>query len=293
MLTYTLITPARNEESLLPATIRSVVSQTVLPKRWIIVSDGSTDRTDTIVEDAARQFNWIELFKMPQRRERQFAAKANCFNAAYERLKATEFDLVGNLDADITFDPDYYSFLLKKFEEWGELGVAGTPFVEDPTQVGNHSYSYAHSNLDHVSGACQMFRRQCFDQIGGYVPIKGGGIDWVAVTSARMNGWKTRTFLEKVCFHHRKMGTATRNPLAARFKHGQEDYYVGGHPLWQLMRGVFQMRQKPFVLGGTCLILGFFWALVCRFKTPIPAELRAFHRREQVSRMRRLLFQRG
>ena len=134
-----------------------------------------------------------------------------------------------------------------------------------------------------------MFRRRCFEEVGGYTPIKGGGIDWVAVTTARMKGWETRTFLEKTCFHHRKMGTADRNPLMARFQHGQEDYYIGGHPLWQVLRGIFQMKTKPLVLGGLFLILGYFWAMARRVRRPISAELVSFHRAEQMARLRKLL----
>jgi GT2 family glycosyltransferase len=227
---------------------------------------------------------------MPEHRDRTFAAKAACFNAGYDRLKSMDFDIVGNLDADITFEPDYYEFLLGRFAEISQLGVAGTPFVEDTSQPQSHTYAHEFADLQHVSGACQMFRRKCFEEIGGYTPIKGGGIDWVAVTTARMKGWRTRTFLERTCFHHRKMGTANRNPLMARFRHGQEDYYVGGHPVWQLLRGTFQMTAKPFVLGGLFLILGYFWAMAKRVKRPVSAELVAFHRAEQMARLRKMVF---
>ena len=288
-LSYVLVTPARNEEAFIENTIRSVVAQSILPKRWIIVSDGSTDRTEQIVRAYMGCCEWIELLLMPDHRDRQFAAKAQCFNAGYERLKGVEFDFVGNLDADITFDPDYYEFLIGRFAALPDLGVAGTPFVEDFNHPERHSYSHASANLEHVSGACQFFRRSCFESIGCYTPIKGGGIDWVAVTTARMKGWKTRTFLERVCYHHRSMGTAGRGRLAARFRHGQEDYYVGGHPLWQFFRGCFQMRERPYVLSGLFLMSGYYWSWLMRMSSPVPAELRAFHRREQLRRLRRAL----
>jgi glycosyltransferase involved in cell wall biosynthesis len=283
------VTPARNERQLIEGTIRSVVAQTYLPARWIIVSDGSTDGTDELVKGFAAEFKWIELLRMPERRDRSFAAKATSFNAGYERLKSARFDLIANLDADITFDPDYLEFLVSKFAEMPRLGVGGTPFIEDARQPQNHSYAHRFADLQHVSGACQMFRRECLEELGGYMKIKGGGIDWVAVTTARMNGWQTRTFPEKTCFHHRKMGTAGRNPLMARFHHGQEDYNVGQHPLWQVLRGVFQMRQKPFVLGGLFLMLGYFWAMVKRVPRPISPELISFHRAEQMARLRKML----
>jgi glycosyltransferase involved in cell wall biosynthesis len=289
-LKYTLITPARNEEAFIEGAIRSVISQTVKPEKWVIVSDGSTDRTDEIVKKYASEHTWIELLRMPERRDRSFAAKATCFNAGYEKLKTCQADIIGNLDADITLNSDYYEFLLQKFAEMPKLGVAGTPFVEDENQPQSHSYAHKFADLEHVSGACQMFRRSCFDDVGGYTPIKGGGIDWVAVTSARMKGWQTRTFVERVCFHHRKMGTASRGALMARFQHGQEDYYVGGHPLWQILRGIFQMKGKPYILGGLFLISGYFWAMVKRVERPVSPELISFHRQEQMSRIRRMIF---
>jgi glycosyltransferase involved in cell wall biosynthesis len=286
---YALITPARNEERFIEGVIRSVVAQTLRPVAWVIVSDGSTDRTDEIVRRFAAEHPWIELLRMPEHRDRTFAAKATAVNAAYARLRSREFDLVGNLDADITFEPGYYEFLARKFAEMPALGVAGTPFVEDPDRPHDHSYAHRFADLQHVSGACQMFRRRCFEAIGGYPAIKGGGIDWAAVTTARMKGWETRTFLEMTCRHHRKMGTAERNALVARFRHGREDYYLGGHPLWQLFRGIMQMRSRPVVLGGLSLILGYFWAMAKRVERPIPRQLIAFHRAEQMARLRRIL----
>jgi glycosyltransferase involved in cell wall biosynthesis len=287
-LKYALITPAWNEAAHLNEVVRSVVSQTLLPVRWVIVSDGSTDGTDEIAQTYARRYAWINLLRLERSPVRHFAGKAQAVNAGYESLKGIDFDLVGNLDADITLPPEYYEFLLSKFNEMPKLGVAGTPFIEDSDNPGNHSYGYALANLNHVSGACQMFRRCCFEDIGGYVPIKGGGIDWVAVTTARMKGWETRTFIEKTCMHHRAMGTADRNHVMARFRHGQEDYWVGNHPLWEVARGFFQMRKRPLVIGGLSLVLGYISAWLSRNPNPIPQELREFHRREQMARIRRM-----
>jgi len=286
-LSYALVTAARNEQALIEGAIRSVVMQTRRPCAWVIVSDGSSDRTDEIVERYAAEFHWIRLLRMPEHRDRTFAAKAICFNAGYDQLRSGDFDLIGNLDADITFEPGYYEFLLSKFAERPRLGVAGTPFVEDGEGPNSHSFDHELSNLEHVSGACQMFRRACFEEVGGYVPIKGGGIDWVAVTAARMKGWQTRTFVEMSCHHHRKMGTADRGPLRARFRHGQEDYSLGGHPLWHVLRSVFQMRKRPRVLGGLSLMMGYFWAMARRTPRVVTPELMAFHRAEQFARLRK------
>src|SRR5690348_10504183 len=171
-LSYVLVTPARNEERIIEQTIHSVISQTVLPAKWIIVSDGSTDHTDEIVMKYSEQHPWIELVRMPAHRDRHFGAKVQCFNAGYVRASGVSFDVIANLDADITFCSDYFEFLLEKLAADPGLGVTGTPFVEDGV-----SYDYRFTSRQHVSGACQVFRRQCFEQIGGYVPVKGGGID--------------------------------------------------------------------------------------------------------------------
>lgn len=283
-LQYLLITPARNEESFLELTIKSVVAQTVRPLRWLVVSDGSTDRTDEIVEGWAAEHDWIELYRRPERDSRDFAGKAHCFNAGYDRVKDLPHDVIVSLDADLTFEPDYFEFLLGKLREDGELGLVGTPFAEE-----GKTYDYRFTNIEHVSGACQMFRRECYEEIGGYVPIEGGGIDWVAVTTARMKGWKTRTFTERVCHHHRSMGTGTSSTLGACFKLGGQDYYLGGHVLWQAFRGLYQTLRRPYVLGGFLLFSGYLWAWVRRRERPVSPELVAFHQGEQLGRLRALV----
>jgi GT2 family glycosyltransferase len=279
---YVLITPARNEEEHIGETIRSVVSQSVLPRKWVVVSDGSTDRTDEIVASNSAKYPWMELIRMSEHRDRHFAAKVQCFNAGYKKVKGMNYQVIGNLDADISFDSDYFNFLLGKFAENPKLGVAGTPFVEDSTH-----YDYRFTNIEHVSGACQLFRRECFEQIGGYVPIRGGGIDWIAVTTARMKGWNTRTFTEKTCLHHRKMGTGASGVLAASFKHGQKDYFLGNHPLWQVFRGMYQMGKKPYMINGLCIILGYGWAFLRGMDKPISPELIQFIRHEQMHRLKK------
>jgi glycosyltransferase involved in cell wall biosynthesis len=284
-LKYLLITAAKNEEAFIELTIKSVVGQKTRPMRWVIVSDGSTDHTDEIVSRYAAQHEWIELYRMPERKTRDFGGKARCFNTAYERVKHLDFDLVGNLDADLTFTEDYYEFLLSKFAEDPKLGLGGTPFSEH-----GQTYDYRFSSRDHVSGAAQMFRRDCFEQIGGYTPVKGGGIDVIAVLSARMKGWHTRTFPEKACEHHRPMGSANhRNVIVANFKLGRRQYGLGFHPLWQIFRSVYQMSRKPYVLAGIALFTGYFWAMIRRAERYVSPEIIAFQRHDQMNRLHKFL----
>ena len=288
-LSFVLITPARNEEDFIEGTIKSVVAQTHRPMRWVIVSDGSTDRTDEIVRQYATVHPWIELLRMPERKDRQFAAKAHAFNAGFAKVKALDYDVVGNLDADLTFDPGYFEFLLARFVDNPRLGVAGTPFVEDATKLEQHTYAHKHAQLDHVSGACQLFRRACFDQVGGYVPIKGGAIDWIAVTTARMKGWQTRTFTEKYTFHHRKLGTGNNSALMVNFHYGRKAYYVGGHPLWIFIRALGQLKQRPYLIAGSLFFWGYTWSAIKRVPRVVTPELMAFHRKEQMQRFNALM----
>jgi glycosyltransferase involved in cell wall biosynthesis len=282
--TYVLVTPARNEEEHIGRTLESVCAQTRLPLRWVIVSDGSTDKTNDIVNAYRRDRAWINLIRLPEHRDRSFAAKAQCFNAGLETLQGLSFEVIGSLDADISFEPAYFEFLLQKFEGNSRLGVAGTPFVE-----AGKRYDYRYTNIEHVSGACQLFRRECFEAVGGYIPIEGGGIDWTAVTTARMKGWQTRTFEEQMCQHHRPMGTGTGGRVGRFFRHGQKDYYLGGHPAWQVLRCGYQMTRSPYVVGGLSLLAGYLWAVLRRMDRPISDELVRFHRAEQMARLKRQL----
>lgn len=283
-LAYVLITPARNEAEFIEATLQSVVAQTARPLRWVIVSDGSTDGTDEIVARYASEHDWIRLVRTPERAERHFAGKVRAFNAGYATVGDLQYDVVASLDADITFGEGYFAYLLDKLERDPKLGLVGTPFRELTSEV----YDYRFVNIEHVSGACQVFRRQCFEQIGGYIPVKGGCIDHIAVLSSRMAGWKTRTFTEMVCEHHRTMGTAQSSLIGARFHGGSKDYAIGNHPLWEACRVAYQMTKRPYILGGLALGVGYLWSVIKRTPRPVSDQLMSFQRREQMQRLKRM-----
>ena len=276
-LSFVLITPARNEAAFIEETIKAVIAQTVLPLKWVIVSDGSTDETDEIVYSYCLKKPWIELVKMPKRAERHFAGKVHAFNSGYTKVKDIEHDIIGSLDADITFETDYFDFLLRKFLENPNLGVGGTPFREN-----GKTYDYRFSRKEHVSGACQLFRRRCFEDIGGYTPIKAGAIDLVAVVTARMKGWETETFPEKISIHHRRTSAAKYGILSAFFKDGYYDYPMGVHPAWELTRTVYNVFKKPLFIGGMTHMAGYFWAMVTRVPKPVSNEFVRFRRKEQI-----------
>lgn len=285
LVPYVLITPARNEAAFIEKTIQSMIKQTVLPEKWVIVNDGSTDNTAAIVRPYLPDHPWMELVERPVRKERHFAAKVHAFNAGQERIKGLEYEVIGNLDADVSLDADHFEFLMAKFRDDPTLGVAGTIFKEP----GYSSETDSFEGLNHVSGQCQIFRRQCFEQIGGYCPNKAGGIDWMAVTTARMMGWTTRSYREKSFFHHRTLGTAERGRFASLFSYGEKDYYLGGHPVWEIFRVAYRMTKRPYLLDGIAVGSGYLWAFVRREKRPVSADLMRFHRKEQMQKLRGIL----
>jgi glycosyltransferase involved in cell wall biosynthesis len=282
---YALISPAHNEEVYVEKTIQSVVNQSLLPVKWVIVDDGSTDATASIVQKYLPTYPWMELVQLPKHKERSFAGKVFAFNAGFERVKDLDYEVVGNLDTDTSFGSDYFEFLLSKFAEDSQLGVAGTIFREEGYSSANDSFE----GPNHVAGGCQLFRRECFREIGGYIPNKAGGIDWIAVTTARMMGWKTRSFKEKWFFHYRSLGTAERGHLSSTFSYGEKDYYLGNHPIWELCRVAFRITRKPYFVSGIALALGYISAFLRKTKRPISGELMRFHRNEEMRKLKAII----
>jgi glycosyltransferase involved in cell wall biosynthesis len=282
---YVLITPSRNEEKFIQKTLDSMVAQTLRPVRWVIVDDGSNDRTGEIAEDYARRHPWIEVVRRPRRLDRSFAGKVQAFNAGFERVRGLDYEVIGNLDSDLSFEPDYLEFLMRKFAGDPALGVAGTPFIENGYDSARDSFE----GENHVAGGCQLFRRQCWEAVGGYVPNRAGGIDWVAVTTARMKGWKTRSFAEKRFNHYRALGTAQRGMLASLFSYGEKDYYLGNSPVWEIFRVTYRMLKSPLLIGGLSVLAGFGWATLRRTQRAVTPELMRFHRREQMKKLKAIL----
>ena len=276
---YVLITPVRDEVRFIELTIKSMLAQTVRPLKWVIVSDGSIDGTDDIVSKYASENPWIELIRMPERQERHFAGKVYAFEAGYANVRGMKYDAIGSLDGDVSFDKDFFVFLLKKLAEDTSLGLVGAAYIERSRKA----YDYMFSSVDDVPGVCQLFRRECFEEIGGYTPLKGGGIDYVALVAARMKGWKTRAFTDNVCIHH---GTAQRSGFSARFKLGMKDYALGNGPLWELLRTLYQTTRRPIIFRGILLAAGYFWALASCRERPISHEMIAFIRQDQARRLR-------
>lgn len=282
---YVVITPAHNEEAFIEKTLEAMTHQTVLPEKWVIVDDGSMDKTPEIIRSYSARYSWIELIQRPRRMDRTFTGKVHAFNAGYKQMGDLDYDVVGNLDADLSFDSTYIEFILDKFAEDANLGVAGTIFEEE----GYSSQRQSFEGSRHVAGGCQLFRKRCFEEIGGFIPNRSGGVDWIAVTTARMRGWKTRSFREKAFFHHRHLGMAEASRISSSFSYGKKDYFLGGHPLWELFRVAYQTTRQPYLMGGLAIAAGYCWSALNRMPRPVSSEFVEFHRKEQMVKLKAIL----
>ena len=212
---YVLISPARNEEKYIAKTMESVINQTVLPIKWVIVSDGSTDSTDQIVSWYATSHEYIQLLRVSNREKRDFSSKVNAFKAGVRQLNGLEYDFIGNLDADVSFEPDYFERVLEKFAENEKLGIGGGKVLE----LQNGDYKERTGDRPFVvAGAVALFRRRCYEEVGGFIPLKVGGEDSVAQISARMKGWEVKPFSELKVLHHRATGMGAGNVWGVRFR---------------------------------------------------------------------------
>ena len=280
--TYVLITPARNEATTISKTLDAVCAQSVKPLEWIIVSDASTDDTDSIVTSYTVQYPFIRLLRVERSGGRTFGAKARAFRRGYEALSTASYEYIGNLDADVSFQPEYFETLLDRFNADPLLGISGGMIWDclgsriRPLNEADHS----------VAGAVQLFRRACFESIGGYMELPGG-IDAIAEHAARSKGWRTRSFPELQVLHFRPVGSAGQSAWRAAFRQGMNQRRFGWTPWYVLARTPFRWHDRPLVLATILRTTGYFWAMLKREPCMIPDDLRAFIRTEQSSMLRR------
>lgn len=282
---YVLVTPARNEEKYIDKTLQAVLSQTFLPKRWVIVSNGSTDQTDELVKYYARKCKFIELINLFSHGTRNFGSKVEAFNAGHERLKGDSYDFIGNLDADVSFDNSYFEKIIKKFELNSKLGIAGGIILEEIR--GN--FVPQRVSLNSVAGAVQFFRRECYEAIGGYIPMEHGGVDAAAEILARMNGWEAGTFPEVEVLHHRRVLTGKKSVIHTKFYQGLGNYLIGYHPLFQIASALYRISDRPFFFGSMSMLAGFCFANFRSYKKKLPNGAIRYLRSEQMQRLKAAL----
>lgn len=278
---YVLITPARNEEAYIEKTVQSVISQTILPEKWVIVSDGSTDCTDEIVKRYGASHDFIELLRRETDEERNFGSKVYAIQAGLERLNGVEYGFIGNLDADISFESSYYEDVLKEFQANPKLGIGGGILFD----LGEKWVRLYSSTSWSVCGAIQMFRRQCYEDIGGYLPLQRGGVDAVAEVMARMQEWEVRTFPDIKVLHHRPTGSSYGNILYNRFHTGIKEYSYGNQPLFEIAKCISRIRERPYFFGSLFRLSGYCWAFLRRVQREVPADVVDFMKNEQMQRL--------
>lgn len=278
---YVVVTPARNEEDTIGKTCASMVAQTVPPAQWVVVNDGSTDATREIVASYAREHPWILLKDREDRGFRQLGAGVvHAFDEGFAASDVANWDFVVKLDADLSFEPDYFENMLHRFDRNPRLGIAsGKTFL--PLPDGSKKLEWCHD--EHVRGPAKMYSRACFDAIGGLEAVRGW--DMIDETRAQMQGFETWSFLEEELIHHRPIDGRQEHVLRSRFDMGRLYHYLGYHWLYLLVRSLRSAAQDyPRVLGGLLLFAGWHWALLRR-EPRYDADFIAFVQKKQMARM--------
>lgn len=286
-MTYALVTAARDEEDAIGALIQSVIAQTSKPAHWIIVDDGSRDRTAEIVEGLITQESWISLVRIEGGEKRDFGSKVYALQRGLRELGELKDDFVGILDADLCLKPDYFSRLLGVFDEEPKLGLAGGQIYEE-----YEGKRVVHDNsMDAVAGAVHLFRRQAYQATGGFRPIKDGGEDTLVELEVRAAGWETRTVRELAVTHQGRVTSGNGGELGLRFRRGYLIWRFGYHPLFAWVTIAYRSLKAPFILGGLCQAAGYLWAGIKRPGRVVDPEVRRFLMKEQRGKLRSLLRQ--
>jgi len=278
---YVLMTAAYNEEATIAKTLESVTRQTLLPDRWVIVSDASSDRTDEIVQEYAKNWPFIRYTRRERKPGRNFGAKVRALHSGFELLSECDYSLIGNVDADVSLEPTYFEELISHFDMRPKLGIGGGFFFEEKdgefrNREANRTYAVTH--------AAQLVRRECYEAIGGYAVLEFGGEDWHAETSAKMKGWEIEAFPNLKIFHHRPTGTAN-GLMRYKFRQGRMDYAFGSDPIFEIFKCLLRVPEKPFFLGCMSRLTGFFWSKVRRDVRPVSREFVEFLRTEQRAKL--------
>jgi glycosyltransferase involved in cell wall biosynthesis len=282
---YVLVTAAYNEEAFIERTIRAIIQQTCLPTKWVIVSDGSWDGTEQIVKTYASRYGFIELLRIEERHVHNFGSKVRALNMGLDCLKDLDYDFIGILDADISFEPSYFGLLLGQFAQDPRLGLAGGFIYEARDGIFR---SRLDNSVGSVAGAIQLFRRECYDAVRGFVPLEYGGEDWYAEIMAKMNGWRVEAFPDLKVFHHKPTGAGAPG-LRHQYRQGLADFALGTYPLFEVFKCLRRLRTRPYVLGALTRFSGFVWAYCRRQKRSVPVEVIEFLKSEQKARLRHLL----
>lgn len=276
---YVVVTPVRDEEEYLPLTINSMVGQTVRPQEWIIVNDGSKDKTGEIIDAAARQYPWIRGVHRQDRGFRKWGAGIiEAFYDGFHALTCQDWEFLCKLDGDLSFDCGYFATAFEKFAQNPRIGIGGGVLYryENGKKVLEPHPTF------HVRGGVKIYRRTCWDGLGGL--WVGPGSDTVDEVKANMLGWTTMSFADLHLIHHRFTG-ATYGACGGLVKDGKIDYVSGYHPVFLAAKWLVRLVRRPYLLGSLALAYGYFTARLHRMPQVNDPELIRYLRSQQLARI--------
>lgn len=252
---YIIISPVRDEEKYLPNTIESIVNQTIKPSEYILVNDGSRDRTEEIINEASHSYPWIRCVNRSDRGQRKVGQGViEAFYDGYKNIQEKEYDYICKMDGDLTLGPLYFETLFDKFEKDPRLGSAsGKLFLK----LSDNRLVEERITDESVLGGMLCLRKKCFENIGGFT--REVMWDGISFHRARMAGWRTRSFKdnELMIYDHRLMGSSEKSIIHGRIRWGWGQYFMGTHPLYILAVGLYRMLERPFVIGGILILAGY------------------------------------
>jgi biofilm PGA synthesis N-glycosyltransferase PgaC len=248
---YVVITPVRDEEEHIESTLKSVSGQTILPAEWVIVDDGSTDGTARILDQYAAQLPWVQVIHRTNRGFRKSGAGVvEAFNDGYRALRGNDWEFIVKLDGDLTFELNYFERCFEHFQAEPRLGIGGGEICHDHAGT----LQVEDNPRFHVRGATKIYRRECWEAIGGLRQVPGW--DTIDEVKANMLGWKSYSLSDLRLVHHRPTGLAD-GLLKNRVKHGLACYATGYHPLFVAASCLSRLTQKPYILGSAAIFWGF------------------------------------
>ena len=254
-LTYAIITAARNEANMLPQLADALRRQTQLPIRWVIVENGSSDQTAEVAERIVAESDWARLVVVSEAGERERGAPiVRALHAGLEGLDV-EPDLVVNVDADVTMDPDYFERLLEAFARDPSLGIASGSAWE----LGDGVWRQRFVTGGTVWGATRAYRWACLQDV---LPLEARhGWDGIDQLKARARGWETKTFTDLPFRHHRKEGLHDGSTWAHWVANGDTAHFMGYRPWYLFARTLHHMPRHPAAFG---LVYGYLSAAARR-----------------------------
>jgi poly-beta-1,6-N-acetyl-D-glucosamine synthase len=272
-----MISPVYNEDKFIERMIDSVVAQSIRPSKWIIVNDGSTDRTSEIIESYRGKYNFIEHLILPRREQRLPGGEA-AIEYALKQVVLTNYEFLARFDADIVLEHEYFYRILAEFARDERLGIAGGDLCleKDGGLISERCPQY------HVRGPIKMYRVQCFLEIGGLKPYIGW--DTIDEGSAWAKGWKTRTFPQAKAIHQRSTGSAI--PAGKIYwERGRAEYFSWSHPLFVFLKTPLVAIHNCSAVAAVSFLMGFLSCYVSRPERIQDPQFRKVRRQQQFHRI--------